>query len=46
MTALKHGERDRIPFAHVMRIDDGRIASFDEFTDTVRIARLVGRPTS
>jgi ketosteroid isomerase-like protein len=46
MTASKHGERDRVPFAHVMRIDGGRIASVDEFTDTVRITRLLGSPAS
>jgi ketosteroid isomerase-like protein len=46
MSVSKHGERDRIPFAHVLKVDGGQIASFDEFTDTVRIARLLGSPAS
>jgi ketosteroid isomerase-like protein len=46
LTSSLTGEKDRIPFAHVMRIEDGRIAMFDEFTDTVRLARLIGSPAS
>jgi ketosteroid isomerase-like protein len=46
LTSSRTGEKDRIPFAHVMKIDGGRIAAFDEFTDTVRMARLIGSPAS
>ena len=46
LTSSLTGEKDRIPFAHVMKIDGGRIAVFDEFTDTVRMARLIGGLTS
>ena len=46
LTSSLTGEKDRIPFAHVMKIEGGRIAMFDEFTDTVRMARLIGGPAS
>jgi ketosteroid isomerase-like protein len=42
MTSALTGETDRIPFAHVVTVQGGKIAAFDEFTDTARITRLIG----
>jgi ketosteroid isomerase-like protein len=46
LTSSLTGEKDRIPFAHVMKVHGGKIAAFDEFTDTRRMAKLIGNPGS
>ena len=46
LTSTPTGEQDRIPFAHVMKIEGGSIAALDEFTDTVRMTRLIGSPAT
>jgi len=41
VTCALTGRRDRIPFAHVIEVDGGRIVALDEYTDTLRIAALL-----
>jgi ketosteroid isomerase-like protein len=41
VTCALTGRRDRIPFAHVVEVDGGKVVTLDEYTDTMRIAALL-----
>src|SRR6478672_8822473 len=41
VTCALTGRRDRIPFAHVVEVDGGKVVALDEYTDTLRIAALL-----
>jgi ketosteroid isomerase-like protein len=46
MTSSQTGSRDHVPFAHVLTVQNGKVAAFDEFTDTLRVAQLIGSPAA
>jgi ketosteroid isomerase-like protein len=41
VTCALTGRRDRIPFAHFVEVEDGKVVALDEHTDTMRIATLL-----
>ena len=45
-TLRKTGKKVAMEWVHMFTIKGGKVAQFDEFTDTVRLARLIGGPAS
>jgi len=41
VTCALTGRRDRIPFAHFVAVEGGKVVAVDEHTDTMRIAALL-----